>query len=622
MIKIVVSVIAFIYSISMFSQIERIEPPHWWVGFEDTSLQLLIKGDNISTALPEIKYHGITIENAQKGESPNYLFIDLNIKADTKPGNFEITFKFKDQKKIRYSYELKNRKKDPKEFRGFDSSDVIYLITPDRFSNGDASNDIFKNLKESTIDRKDNYARHGGDIRGIINHLDYINRMGFTAIWPTPLLINDMPESSYHGYAMTDFYKVDPRFGTLDEYIELSTKANEYGIKLIMDQVANHCGIEHWWMSDLPFSNWVNYQEGFENHETLITSSHRRTINQDLYASEKDKERMSNGWFVSAMPDLNQKNFFLAKYITQNSIWWIETLYLGGIRQDTYPYADKEFMSAWAGRIMKEYPNFNIVGEEWSYNPLLVGYWQNGTHNKDGYQSNLKSTMDFPMQKNMIDALKGKESWGSGLVKIYEGLANDFYYPNPQSILMFGDNHDMDRIYTQLDKDIVLTKMALSYILTLPRIPQIYYGTEVLLDNSSHRGDHGLIRTDFPGGWEGDPVNGFTGSGLTEKQKEMQLFMKKVLNYRKNSAAIHHGKTIHFAPKNGVYILFRIIEDETVVLILNKNKSKIKWDLQLYDEIGLDGKSLKNIITGEQFIWKNELNLDAKGALLLTTKLN
>jgi len=622
MIKIVVSVIAFIYSISMFSQLERIEPPHWWIGFEDSSLQLLIKGDQISSALPEIRYQGVSIQNVQKGESPNYLFIDLNINSDTKPGNFEIVFKFENQKEIRYSYELKNRKKDPKEFHGFNSSDVIYLITPDRFSNGDESNDVFKNLKESALDRKDNYARHGGDLRGIINHLDYINSMGFTAIWPSPLLINDMPESSYHGYAMTDFYKVDPRFGTLEEYVELSVKANEYGIKLIMDQVANHCGIEHWWMSDLPFSNWVNDQENFENHGTLKTSNHIRTSNQDLYASKIDKELMSNGWFVSAMPDLNQKNTFLAKYITQNSIWWIETLNLGGIRQDTYPYSDKEFMSDWAGRIMKEYPNFNIVGEEWSYNPLLVGYWQHGKHNKDGYRSNLKSTMDFPLQKNMVDALKEKESWGTGLVKIYEGLANDFYYPNPQSILMFGDNHDMDRIYTQLNKDIVLTKMALSYILSLPRIPQIYYGTEVLLDNSDNRGDHGLIRTDFPGGWKGDPVNGFTGSGLSEKQKEMQLFMKKVLNYRKNSDAIHHGKTIHFAPKNGVYILFRIIEDETVVLILNKNKSKIKLDLHVYDEIGLEGKSLKNIITGEQFNWQNELNLNSKGAVLLTTKLN
>ncbi len=617
--KNIIFIIALTYSISMISQVARIEPPNWWIGFKETNLQLLINGENISIAKPEIQYKGISIEKVHKGKSPNYLFIDLNVKADTKPGKFIIKFKFKNRKDISWPYELKSRKKPSSEFIGFNSSDVIYLITPDRFSNGDSSNDVVENLKERSIDRKHDYARHGGDIRGIINHLDYIEDMGFTAIWPTPLLINDMSESSYHGYAMTDFYKVDPRFGTLKEYIELSSKSKSKGIKLIMDQVANHCGSEHWWMSDLPFSDWLNYQESYENKEILKTSNHRRTINQDPYASKIDKELMSNGWFVSAMPDLNQKNPFLAKYITQNSIWWIETLNLGGIRQDTYPYSDKIFMSKWAEAIMNEYPNFNIVGEEWSHNPLLVAYWQQGSNNKDGYQSNLKSTMDFPMQRIIVEALNEEEQWDKGLVKIYEGLANDFHYPNPQSILMFGDNHDMDRIYTQLNKDLVLTKMALSCILMLPRIPQVYYGTELLLDNSDNPGGHGLIRTDFPGGWRGDNINGFTGIGLTSEQIEMQSFMRKVLSYRKNSKAIHRGNTVHFAPDNGVYVLFRILDEEVVTLILNKNEST-SLDLSKYEEIGLQGKTVKNIISGEELVWNDILILESKGLTILTTK--
>lgn len=620
--KNLVSIFILIYSISMVSQIERVEPPNWWIGFEEKNLQLLVKGDKISEAIPEIDYNGVSITKVNKGNSPNYLFIDLNIKADTKPGKFDIIFKFKNGKKKKHTYELKDRQKPSSEFIGFNSSDVIYLITPDRFANGDPSTDIFYNLKEKTINRKDDYARHGGDIKGIIDHLDYIDDMGFTAIWSTPLLTNDMARTSYHGYAITDLYQVDPRFGTLKDYIELSKKASHKGIKIVMDQVANHCGVEHWWMKDLPFHDWVNYQKDFENKVDTKYSNHRRTINQDMYASQLDNEKMSDGWFTSSMPDLNQKNPFMAKYLIQNSIWWIETLDLGGIRQDTYPYSDKDFMSRWAGAIMKEYPNFNIVGEEWSYNPLIVGYWQEGAINKDGYTSNLKTTMDFPMQKAIVESLNEEESWDKGLVKIYEGLANDFYYSNPQSMLIFGDNHDMSRIYTQLNKDLTNTKMALSYILTLPRIPQIYYGTEILLDDSEKPGDHGLIRTDFPGGWQGDSINGFTREGLTKDQKDMQTFLKKVLNYRKTSKAIHTGKTIHFAPEDGVYAIFRIEDNEVVALILNKNEKAITLDLKNYKEIDLKGKTVMNILSGQAFVWEDELKLEGKGPILLTTKID
>jgi glycosidase len=388
-----------------------------------------------------------------------------------------------------------------------------------------------------------------------------------------------------------------------------------------MDQVANHCGSEHWWMKDLPFRDWVNYQTPFKKGEKTTYSNHRRTSNQDIYASEIDRKEMADGWFTDSMPDLNQRNPFMAKYLIQNSIWWIETAGLGGIRQDTYPYPDKDFMSDWAGAIMKEYPNFSIVGEEWSYNPLLVAYWQHGAQNKDGYESNLRSSMDFPMQRQIVQAVTEEESWDKGLVKLYEGLANDFHYASPSDLLIFPDNHDMDRIHTQTGEDKVLTQMAMACILTLPRIPQVYYGTEILMQNSAKPGDHGLIRTDFPGGWEGDPVNAFTGEGLNADQKEMQDFLRALLQFRKKSEAIHSGKTTHFGPKEGVYVLFRTLNEETVVLIINKNDKPQTLDLGRFEEMKLNGKTLTNVVTGESIPWNDQLELKSKGVLVLTSSM-
>ena len=606
--------------------IERVEPPNWFVGLKNSKLQLLVKEEDISNSIPSISYKGITIHKVHKAKSKNYLFIDLEIDKKAKPGKFDIVFTLKNNKEKRHTYELKPKKKESNDFLGFDSSDAIYLITPDRFANGNEKNDINYNLLEQTIDRTHGYKRHGGDIEGIINHLDYIQKLGFTAIWPTPVLINDMPSGSYHGYAMTDFYQVDPRFGNSTDYQELSNQLSKRGMKLIMDQVANHCGLEHWWMKDLPFDDWVNYQSYYEKNKknwswkTVKTSSHRRTTNQDRYASNIDSKENNEGWFVADMPDLNQRNPFMANYIIQNSIWWIETLGLNGIRQDTYPYPDKKFMANWVNAIMDEYPNFSIVGEEWSYNPLLIGYWQKGAKNKDGYRSNLKSTMDFAMQQNVVDALNEEESWDKGLVKIYEGLANDFHYNSPRDIMIFPDNHDKSRIFTQLKENTIHTKMALSTYAVLPRILQMYYGTEILMDDTANPGDHGLIRTDFPGGWKTDDRNAFTGKGLTEAQKKMQVYVTKLLNYRKKSKAIQEGKTIHFAPKDGTYFIFRIYKEEVVVHILNKNEKPINIDLNRFKEINLDNKKLKNIFNNTIVDWKETINLKEKGSLLLTTK--
>ena len=610
----------FIMSFNAVGQIKRIEPPNWWVGFEESELQLLVYGENIGNATVSLDHSGVSLEQIHKADSPNYLFIDLEISGSAEAGSFKLVFEMPDGSRESYDYQLRSRKKPGADYLGFDNTDAIYLITPDRFANGDPAIDVDKSLNEKTIDRKDDYARHGGDIQGIIDHLDYIDDMGFTAIWSSPLLINDMKSGSYHGYAMTDFYRVDPRFGSFEKYKELSEKAAERGIKIVMDQVANHCGIEHWWMKDLPFKDWINYQERFENGEKLIYSNHQRTTNQDLYASEYDKKRMTDGWFVDTMPDLNQRNPFMARYLIQNSIWWIEALELGGIRQDTYPYPDKAFMSDWAGAIMKEYPNFNIVGEEWSQNPLLIRYWQDDVDN--AYDSNLPSTMDFAMQGKIVEGLNEVEGWEKGLHKLYAGLANDFAYGSPENIMVFPDNHDMSRIFTQLNEDIPKTKMALSYISVLPRILQIYYGTEILMNDTAKPGDHGLIRTDFPGGWEGSEVNAFTGKGLTKEQKDMQVFLKKILNYRKNSAAIQEGRTLHFAPENGVYLISRISGEEKLVLILNKNKEAVNLDLKRFRELDLGDTILRNIISEEKIRWGDSMKLPEPGAYFLTTKID
>lgn len=598
-------------SIAMSAQITRVEPPNWWVGMQSTSLQLLVQGPKAGQLTPVINYPGVRIEKTHRADSENYLFIDLTIAADAKPGDLTIAFKRGNATAYEHQYPLLARKQKPEAFQGFNASDVIYLITPDRFANGDPGNDIVPSLLEKKIDRKQGFARHGGDIQGIIDHLDYLSGMGFTAIWPSPLLENDMPNWSYHGYAITDYYRVDPRFGTLDTYKALAEKARSKGMKLIFDGVVNHCGSTHWWMKDLPFKDWVNFPDSIQ------VTNHRRTVNQDPYASKIDRELMVGGWFVPTMPDLNQRNPFFAAYLIQNSIWWIETLHLGGIRQDTYPYPDKDFLTQWSCRIMEEYPNFSLVGEEWSLNPLLAAYWQQGKVNHDGYKSCLKSPMDFPLQRALTSALTEPETWDQGFVKLYEGLANDFVYANPNNLMTFGDNHDMDRIFTQLKQDPALTKMALAYLLTMRGIPQIYYGSEVLMDNTGHPGDHGVIRTDFPGGWAGDAVNGFTGTGLSKDQSDVQAFLKKLLNWRKANLAVQQGKTMHFGPVGGVYVYFRYTSDQKIMVILNKNEQTTKLDTERFAEILTGHKNGVDVLSGTKMSVAGPLTLAPKSVLIL-----
>ncbi|MCG8323446.1 MAG: glycoside hydrolase family 13 protein [Cytophagales bacterium] len=590
-------------------KLERVEPSFWWTGMRNPSLQLLVYGENISETKPSLQYEGVRIEKVVEVENPNYLFVYLDITANTKPGSFSIHFRKGKKDYATFNYELRARRPGSAERTGFTPADVMYLITPDRFVNGDPGNDNMEGYKEKA-NRANKGGRHGGDIEGIIDNLDYIHDLGFTAIWLNPVLENDMPSYSYHGYATTDFYKVDQRFGTNEAYRNLSLKAGEKGIKMVMDMILNHCGSAHWWMSDLPASDWLNYQTGFRQ------TTHRRTTVQDPYRSEVDYKEFADGWFVATMPDLNQKNDLLATYLIQNSIWWVEYAELSGIRMDTYPYPDMQYMTAWTCRVMEEYPNLNIVGEEWSLNPAITSHWQRGKVNANGYTSCLPGVMDFPIQAMLVKGLTDHESDHSGMITVYEMLGNDFLYADPFNLVIFPDNHDMDRFYTQVKEDYNLFKQGITYILTMRGIPQLYYGTEILMTNSGP-GDHGLIRTDFPGGWDGDGKDAFTGAGLTAREKEAKSFIKNVLNWRKTAKAVHHGKLMHFAPENGFYVYFRYTDSHKVMVILNKNDGDVTLDLTRFRQILDAGKKGKDIISGKTIVLNREIQVPAHTPMII-----
>lgn len=597
-IRSVLLLFAFCLDIVAVAQIQHVEPLNWWIGMKNPQVQLLVNGSGVGNMTPQLSYPGVTIKGFTKGNSKNYLFIDLVISQTAKPGNLILHFNENGKEQFRYSYPLLKRAQPGTALKGFDATDAICLITPDRFANGDYSNDVIDGMRENKINRAFPGARHGGDIKGIINSLDYLKEMGFTAIWPTPMKENDMPAYSYHGYAITNHYKVDPRFGTMDEYKQLSIQLRERGMKLIFDEVLNHSGSYYWWMNDLPFEDWLN----FPPPHPYTASNHIRTVNQDIHASNYDKAIWNKGWFDRTMPDMNGANAYVANYLIQNTIWWIETLQLGGIRQDTYGYSDKEFLKNWSCRVMGEYPNLSLVGEEWSTNPLITSYWQRGKKNHDGYTSCLTTVMDFPLQAALIQSLNSDEKGIPSFSKLYEAIANDFTYPDPNHILVMADNHDMDRIYMQLKQDMSLTKMAITFICTVRGIPQLFYGTEILMDNSPYHKNDGIIRSDFPGGWKEDTVNAFTGAGLNEKQLEMQHYVKQLLNWRKQNSAITNGKLIHFAPYDGLYVYFRLDKEKTIMVIMNKNNKTTKIDVNRFGEIIGKSKTAMNVFTKESFI--------------------
>lgn len=592
----------------------RVEPPFWWVGMKHAHLQLQIHGENISELAPSISYPGVTLGKIEKVENPNYLFLDLHFSKDVKPGVFPIELHRENELVLSYDYQLKERKPHSAKRRGFSNKDIIYLITPDRFANGDPGNDTIPGMREN-LDRSNKAGRHGGDIQGIIDHLHYIADMGFTAIWLNPVLENNMAKYSYHGYSTTDFYKVDPHFGTNQDYQRLSREARKRNILLIKDMIANHCGLNHWWTNDLPTSDWYNFQ----HLEKKPYSTHFRTTLADPYAADIDQISHSNGWFDTVTPDLNQRNPLLANYIIQNSIWWIEFADLGGIRQDTYSYADADFMREWSRRVMQEYPNFNIVGEEWTKNPAIVSRWQVGKKNANGYVSHLPSLMDFPLHEALIRALKKKAApYSNSFTELYEMLANDFLYSNPYNLVMFVDNHDTPRFINHLNERDDFFRMGLIYLFTTRGIPQIYYGTEIMLGNPENSRDHAVIRTDMPGGWAGDSVNAFSGAGLSKTQEESKAFLKKLVHLRKNTTALQTGGLKHFAPMNETYLMIRYDDESRIVTIFNKNPQETAVSLERFAEVLVGATSARDVLTDRIYdLHGGSIDIPGNTALML-----
>lgn len=595
------------------AEIERVEPPNWWTGFSEPDLRLLVYGDGIGELRPAVDYPGVTVLDTLATENPNYLFVRLRIDADTEPGEFDIVFGGPDGE-ITHPYRLEARNSDPGHTRGFSSADAIYLITPDRFANGDPGNDEIDGLGD-VVDRTQPGARHGGDLKGIIDRLDYIAGLGFTAVWLNPVLENAMPAFSYHGYATTDFYRVDPRMGSNADLAELARAGRERGVGLIMDMIVNHSGLHHWWMDDPPMDDWVHRWDGY------VETNHAKTLSVDPYGAEVDRRELYDGWFVPDMPDLNQDNTLMAEYLIQNAIWWIEYLGLAGVRMDTYPYSGGEFMAEWTRRVMEEFPDFNVVGEEWTENPLIVAYWQGGPDGSagslakhDGYRSWLPSVMDFPLNSVLAPSLTADESFSQGLTNLYSMLANDVLYPDPGALVIFGDNHDMMRIWSQLGEDYGLFELAMTYLATMRGAPQVYYGTELLTASS---GDHGVIRSNLPGGWAGDAADAVSGAGLTERQLQAQALVRTLFNWRKTSAAVHEGGLTHFLPREGVYVYFRYLDEERVMVVLNKNSDPYALDLARFGEVLGDARQGADIIRGETYDLTSPIELRPRTALVL-----
>jgi len=588
---------------------DRVEPPNWWVGMKSKELQLLFyKHDiNISDYDVAIKYAGVILKEKVKVENPHYLFLKLQVTESAKAGVIPIQFTA-GRKTFVYSYELKNKSTVSNRIQGFSSSDAIYLVFPDRFANGDLKNDTIPGFYEGTH-RDKGYGRHGGDLKGISDHLDYIKDLGMTAIWINPVLENNQKRSSYHGYAITDLYNVDKRFGTNEEYVALIEKSHQSGIKIIQDMVMNHIGNEHWLVKDLPEKNWIH------QFPQYTSSNYRGGLITDPYKSKADSVKMVNGWFDTSMPDVNQSNPLFADYLIQNSLWWIEYAGIDGIRMDTYPYPDKYFMARWAKTMNDEYPKFGMVGEVWLNNIPPTAYWQKDARNPDGYNSYLPSVTDFPFCFAVPKALNEGAGWDNGMARLYDLLTQDFQYPNPNNNLTFLDNHDMTRFFLSAEKDLNKFNMGLTFLLTIRGIPQIYYGTEALMDGDAR--EHSQIRKDFPGGWSGDEVNFFTDKNLSEDQQKTIQFMKKILNWRKSKMVIHKGKLVHYIPQDNIYVYFRSLGNETVMVAMNGNAKEIKLNTGRFAE-SIKGKiKAKNVLTDESLLNLNEITLPAMTAVVL-----
>ena len=559
-------------------RIDRVEPLSWWTGMH-TPLQLMFYGSDLQNAKVRCLEKGITVLQTHQAESKNYLFVDLLIDADAQPGKYSFEFS-QGGKKIIYPYLIQERRAGSAQRKGFGSEDMIYLIMPDRFANGDPANDSHKDAVE-IANRELPYGRHGGDIQGIINHLDYLLELGVTAIWNTPLLFDNEPVASYHGYACADYYRIDPRFGSNDLYKQLVNLAHQRGIKMVMDMVPNHCGLAHWWMNDLPFASWIHQFPQFTRSNYMMASHF------DPHSSKLDNDLCVQGWFDTSMPDMNLAHPFVLNYFTMMAIWWIEYANLDGLRIDTFPYSNKYAMATWCQHILDEYPHLSLVGESWFSVPSMIAYWEGAANNQDRYTSHLSAVMDFPLQEAITEGFV-KDSlpqWGQGLMKVYNTLTQDFVYANPNALMIFADNHDTNRMAWLLKGKKEKQKMALTLLATMRGIPQLYYGSEVMLYNKKERG-HGEERLDMPGGWPNDLHSVFLAQGRTKIENEVFDHTKKLFTWRKTATVIHTGKLLHFVPQeNNFYVYFRYSEDELVMVAINNSRASVEIEWDRYQEI-------------------------------------
>ena len=601
----------FPFSSKSYAVIKKVAPTFWWAGMKNPELQVLLYGDDISSSEVSISSKDIYLKEIVRQSNSNYLIIYLDLN-EAKAQNFDIILK-KGRKITKVPYELKERIRKGSDIEGFTASDVLYLIMPDRFSNGNPENDVVPGMLENKVDRNEQYARHGGDFKGISEHLDYISDLGVTAVWLNPTQENDMKEGSYHGYAITDYYQIDRRFGSNEEFLKLVNEAHDKGLKVVMDMIFNHCGSENYLFKDRPQDDWFNFRSNY------VQTSFKTASVMDIHASDYEKAIATDGWFTQVMPDLNQRNRHVARYLIQSSIWWIEYAGINGIRQDTHPYADYDFMSTWCKEVLEEYPHFNIVGETWLNSNVLVSYWQKDSKLAAPKNSNLPTVMDFPLTDLMTKAFDEETTeWSGGLYRLYDYHTQDFVYANPMSLLTFLDNHDTSRFCKNEEdsKNITRYKQAITYLLTTRGIPQIYYGTEILMAADKSEGD-GYLRRDFPGGWEGDKVNCFTREGRTELQNEAFDYTRKLLNFRKGNDAICKGTMKHFAIRNGIYVYERKYNDSSVVVFMNGTDENQTLNLVPYKEV-LPKSEAIDFITGKKVALKDELLLEKRGILLLT----
>lgn len=604
------TILLLLLSISSFAQIDKMEPPFWYAGMHNPELQIMFYGKNIAQYQASVS-NDVVIKNVVKTENPNYIFVTIDTK-NIPPSDFVFSFKNKNKVAFTKKYTLKNRRLNSAQRKSFDASDMMYLIMPDRFANGNPNNDSNASLNEKA-NRSLPGGRHGGDIQGIINHLDYLQELGVTALWSTPLCEDNDKGYSYHTYGQSDVYRIDPRYGTNEEYLKLSSEMKKRGMKLIKDYVTNHWGAEHWMFKDLPTYDWFHQFPGYAQ------SNYRMTTQFDTNASAIDTKYCMDGWFVTSMPDLNQSNPLVLKYITQNAIWWIEYADLDGFRVDTYSYNDKVAIAKWTKAITDEYPNFNIVGEVWMHDQAQMSYWQKDSPISaiQSYNSNLPSVMDFTLHDAFGNVFyEDNASWNDGMIKVYDNFTNDFLYANPNNLLTFVENHDTGRFNHIYKNDFKKYQMAMTLLATVRGIPQIYYGSEIGMAGDKGKGDAD-IRQDFPGGWEDDANNAFTKSGRTVEQSKFYDFTAKLFQWRKNKSVVHFGKMTHYIPENNVYVYFRHNDTETVMVVINNSAEVKSIKTSRFQENIKTFISGKDVLSGKSVDIKNQISLEGKSVLIL-----